>query len=35
MAKEIEADETGDSFERAFGKVVPPKRQTSEKKTAG
>lgn len=23
-AKEIEVDETGEDFERAFGKIVPP-----------
>ncbi|MBT3071677.1 hypothetical protein KKP04_12470 [Rhodomicrobium sp. Az07] len=24
-ARELEADETGEAFERAFGKIVPPK----------
>lgn len=23
-AKEVEADETGESFDKAFGKIVPP-----------
>lgn len=26
VAREIGADETGEAFERAFGKIVPPKR---------
>lgn len=25
IARELEADETGQAFERAFGKIVPPK----------
>ena len=25
-ARELEADETGESFERAFKKIVPPKK---------
>jgi len=27
LAREIEADETGATFERQFGKIVPPKRR--------
>lgn len=27
-AREIGADETGEAFERAFGKIVPPKLPT-------
>lgn len=27
MAREVGADETGESFERAFRKIVPPKRR--------
>lgn len=25
LAREAECDETGEAFERAFGKIVPPK----------
>jgi hypothetical protein len=25
-ARELEADESGEAFERAFGKIVPPKK---------
>jgi hypothetical protein len=25
-ARELESDETGEAFERAFGKIVPPKQ---------
>jgi hypothetical protein len=28
-AREAGADETGEAFERAFGKIVPPKRRPS------
>jgi len=31
-AKELEVDETGETFETAFGKIVPPK-SPQEKKT--
>jgi len=27
MAREVGADETGEAFERAFGKIVPPKHR--------
>jgi hypothetical protein len=27
MARQVGADETGEAFERAFGKIVPPKRR--------
>lgn len=30
MAKEVEADETGRMFERAFGKIVPAKLHASD-----
>jgi hypothetical protein len=31
-AREIGADETGEAFERAFGKIVPPKLPAAEPK---
>lgn len=31
MARELEADETGEAFEKAFGKIVPPKSKTPKK----
>jgi hypothetical protein len=30
-ARELEADETGEAFERAFNKIVPPKRPSDGK----
>jgi hypothetical protein len=30
-AKQLEADETGERFERAFKKIVPPKKPKDEK----
>jgi len=30
-AKELEADETGEAFEQAFARVVPPKPHVSSK----
>lgn len=32
MARELGADETGESFEHAFSKIVPPKLPTAEPK---
>ena len=32
-AKDIEADETGEAFEKAFGKIVPPVKGKNEKHT--
>ena len=29
-AREAGADESGETFERAFGKIVPPKRRPAE-----
>ena len=31
-ARELEADETGEAFERAFKKIVPPKKPKSDAK---
>jgi len=31
-ARELEADETGESFERAFKKIVPPKKPKDDAK---
>jgi len=30
-AREIQADETGKAFERAFGEIVPPKQRPAPK----
>lgn len=30
MAREVGADASGEEFERAFGKIVPPKRRRTE-----
>ena len=30
-ARKLGCDETGDTFEKAFAKIVPPKRPTPEK----
>lgn len=34
-ARELETDETGKAFERAFGKIAPPKRRRRKDKEGG
>lgn len=32
LAREVGADESGEKFERAFGKIVPPKKPSKDRK---